>query len=721
MATLILTAVGTAIGGPIGGALGALAGQAVDNAVLKPKGRQGPRLSELAVQTSSYGTPIAKLFGTMRVAGTVIWATDLIERASTSGGGKGRGSTTTYSYSASFAVLLSARPIRSVGRIWADGKLLRGADGAFKAPVKFRLHTGGAEQAPDPLIASAEGIAQTPALRGQAYAVLEELALADFGNRIPSLTFEVTADDAPVASGMIAEEVSGGLVAGGEATIALGGYSAYGDSLRGVIDGLAGASGAWLASDGDALRLRTGAGAVVKIADAGVGTGARGGRGVRSIAPADTAPRVVTLQHYDAARDFQTGLQRAERPGAGNRSLRIELPAVIAAGAAKTMAAAALARFDVERERRVVTLDWRAIGIAPGGRVTIAGEGGQWRVRDWSLEAMVLKLELVRIARTAVPASATPGRVIAAPDLSAGTTILHAFEIPPTDDSVLAAPRLTIAAAGTGAGWRSAGLQLSSDGGVRWIPIGATRGPATLGRIAVAAGPAPSTLIDRRHVFEVILARDDMTLGDADDVALDAGANLALVGDELVQFGRAEPIEPTRWRLSELWRGRRGTEWAAGIAGAGDRFVLLERSTLAELPLPLAALGGTMRVMATGVGDGDLPVTVDVRITGASVLPPSPAHLSTGPATATMLPLSWVRRSRAGWRWLDGIDAPLAEESESYRVAAPGADGLGRDLSIIAPAATLPLASLAGAQTIEVRQIGTFGASRPAVLTLPEL
>ena len=121
MATLILTAVGSALGGPIGGAIGALAGQAIDGELFKPAARQGPRLTDLAVQTSTYGAQIPKLFGRMRVASTVIWATDLIEAKKTQGGGKGRSSTDTYSYSASFAVLLSARRIMRVERIWADG------------------------------------------------------------------------------------------------------------------------------------------------------------------------------------------------------------------------------------------------------------------------------------------------------------------------------------------------------------------------------------------------------------------------------------------------------------------------------------------------------------------------------------------------------------------------------------------------------------------------
>ena len=45
------------MGGPVGGAIGALLGNALDREVLfKPKGREGPRLAELRVQTSSYGT-----------------------------------------------------------------------------------------------------------------------------------------------------------------------------------------------------------------------------------------------------------------------------------------------------------------------------------------------------------------------------------------------------------------------------------------------------------------------------------------------------------------------------------------------------------------------------------------------------------------------------------------------------------------------------------------
>ena len=106
----------------MGGAIGALIGQSIDRELLAPP-RRGPRVGDLNVQTSSYGTQVPRVYGTMRVAGSVVWATDLVEREQ-SGGAKGQPDVS-YSYTVSFAVALSSRRASSVKRIWADGNLLR--------------------------------------------------------------------------------------------------------------------------------------------------------------------------------------------------------------------------------------------------------------------------------------------------------------------------------------------------------------------------------------------------------------------------------------------------------------------------------------------------------------------------------------------------------------------------------------------------------------------
>ncbi|NYT42456.1 hypothetical protein HZY97_16915 [Sphingomonas sp. R-74633] len=711
MATMVLTVAGGLIGGPLGAAIGAIAGNAIDHAIFKPKGREGPRLSDLKLQTSSYGTQLPKLFGTMRVAGSVIWATDLIEHRNRESGGKGQASTTTYSYTASLAVALSARPILGVGRIWADGQLLRGAAGDFKARTGFRLHLGGEDQAADPLIVAAEGAGQAPAHRGIAYAVFEDLELGPWGNRIPSLSFEVEADAAPIAAGDIA--VALGAVAASDPTVALAGFAAQGTSLAAVAEALAETAGGWF---GEGPALRCGTGDALTVDDPGMGGG---GRGNRAIAAATSVPGTLTLSHYDPARDYQIGVQRAGRAGTGLRETRIELPAAIDAGTARTLAEAALLRADTERTRRSVSLGWDALAVQPGARVRIAGAPGLWRVDGWKLEAMTVTLDCVALAPEMAAIPANSGRVLAAADTMIGQTLVHAFELPPIDDAASRVPRLAVAAAGSAGGWRGAALLLTTDDGAAWRAIGGTRGVAVLGTVVRAPGPAPATIEDRRNDVEVELAHAAMQLDDADTAALDSGANLTMLGDELIQFATAQSLGGRRWRLTGLWRGRRGTERAIASQAPGDRFVLLDADTLALVDLPASALGSTARVLAEGAGDASAAAAAEARIDGISLLPLAPVHLTARPLPDDGVQLRWVRRSRTDWAWRDGTDVAAEPDGECYRLSVIPEAGSGWSVDLRAAEATLSAAVCAEPLMIELRQIGAAGPSPAATLTLP--
>jgi len=716
MATLILTAVGQAFGGPIGGAIGSILGQAIDQRIFAPKARHGPRLGDLAVQTSSYGSFIPKLFGTMRVAGTVIWSTDLVESRSTGGGGKGRPKTVNYSYSASFAVALSARPILGVGRIWADGKLLRGEAGDFKSATGFRLHPGDEDQQADPLIAAAEAAA--PAYRGIAYAVFEDFQLEDYGNRIPSLTFEAAADAGAVTIGAIAEALSGGAVAAG-ATPALAGYAAAGDSVRGAIEALA---------DVVPLSLADGDGRLLLTAEGGepVALGADEEQGRREIVRRGLGqiPAEVSIAYHEPERDYQAGLQRAVRgDGLSARNAdRRALPAALSAGAAKALAEFRLAMLSTGRVTATVRLGWRRAALRPGGRVQLAGESGLWRVTRWTLGPMQVTLDLVRAGAGPLPdPAATPGRPVSQPDLPHGPTILHLLDLP-LADSPGAGPLLFAAAAGAQAGWRRAALMTSFDGGASWQAAGGTAAPAVLGTALDALPGAGSALFDDRASLEIELASDAMWLESRDDDALAGGANLAAVGGELIQFGAAQPVGDRRFRLSRLLRGRRGTEWAAGGHAAGEGFTLIDAGALVTLPAPAGSIGGEARVLATGISDDSETPAVVVAIEGASLRPPSPVHVRAIEAAAGAIAISWVRRSRQGWSWPNGSDAPLGEESERYRLAISGA-GFERFADCDGPSFlyTAALQAEDGAArplTVSISQIGTFAASRPAALIL---
>ena len=188
MAQVTLTAIGSAVGGEAGAAIGSAVGAMVDRAAidgLKPARQVGPRLSGVHVSSAAEGAPIPAVFGRGRIGGQVIWAARFRERRveRRTGGGKGGPRTEEAAYSLSFAVALGEGPIGGIGRVWADGKPMD------MSGVTMRLHHGGGDQAPDPLIEAVEGSA--PAYRGTAYVVFEDLALGPYGNRAPQLSFEV--------------------------------------------------------------------------------------------------------------------------------------------------------------------------------------------------------------------------------------------------------------------------------------------------------------------------------------------------------------------------------------------------------------------------------------------------------------------------------------------------------------------------------------------------
>lgn len=717
MATLILTAVGTALGGPIGGALGALAGQYVDQTILfAPKARQGPRLGDLSVQTSSYGSAIPKLFGTMRVAGTVIWSTDLIEHRGTSGGGKGRPKTVDYSYSASFAVALSGRPILGVGRIWADGKLLRGAAGDFKSATEFRLYRGGEDQPPDPLIASADGADQATAFRGIAYAMFEDFQLEDYGNRIPSLTFEVEADAGPVAIGAVAAALADGAIAAGS-TPAVAGYAASGDSVRGAVAALSDVVPMSLADDGETLVLAADHGTPALLSAAG-----ESGRRERIRRGAGALPGEVALTYYDVGRDFQAGLQRAIRAG-GCGADRRALPAALDAATAKALAEDRLGALRAGRDRLKLRRAWRDVAIRPGQCVELGGDAGRWKVERWTLGPMTVALELSRLAAGLSPGApaASAGEGVSEPDVSLGPTILRINDWPLGDEQGTKS-LLFVAAAGAAPGWRRAPLTLSYDGGESWQSLGGTAPAATLGSVLDTLAPAPSALFDTGAAIEVELVSDAMWLESRSDDALIGGANLAAVGDELIQFGSAEPLGARRFRLARLLRGRRGTEWAAGGHAPGDDFTLIDSASLVTIEVPHGMIGGDARVMASGIGDLDDPPVASTGIAGESLRPPSPVHLVARENGTGDLAISWVRRSRQGWAWQSGSDTPLGEESELYRLTL-SRTGFVREVPLGAPAYLYTAAARAadgsdGPLLISVVQAGTFAPSRPATLLL---
>lgn len=716
MATLVLTTVGSALGGPVGGALGSLVGGSIEQG-LTGRRRRGPRMGDLSVQTSSYGSPIPRIYGTMRVAGTVIWATDLREEETIEGGGKGSPERLAYSYSANLAVALSSRPIRSVGRIWADGKLIRGEAGDFKVKTGFRLARGIEDQAVDPLIASVETISLAPAYRGLALAIFEDFELAEFGNRIPMLTFEVMADEDPQTLGRLLTDVSGGVIETDSAA-PVRGFAAHGSSMRDAIEPLVALSGIQLADEAGHLRAREAGGSFL-IASEELGCAAEEttAKVERERAPVSTMLASLTMNFYDQDRDYQAGQAYASAGQPGRREEQVELPAVLRAVEARHMVESTIARRFQTSEKLKLRLPPSRMAMKPGDKVRLAGEGRSWSVAAVSIERMAVVIE-AEPASTTIPAlPADGGRPVSEPDVAIGRSKLALFELPADGDAPASSPIGFLAAINEGR-WKALPIELQ----LAAVPLpGVMLGRRTvIGRAVTRLDARAPAILDQLSTVTIELESGSPPLFNADRDALTAGANLALIGDELIQFGSAEQLAAGRFRLSNLLRGRRGTEWAVGDHVPGEIFCQIDRSTIGVAELPASAVGAMLTATAHGIGDVAPLPQASRAVTAEAMRPPSPCNLQIGRAGPN-LTVSWTRRSYRNWAWTDDVGDRLDDFPERYRLTLQG-----RDSEVVMETSARSI-EFAPQQTpgragetigISVVTIGPAAVSRPATATI---
>ncbi|MGV3770839.1 MAG: phage tail protein, partial [Sphingobium phenoxybenzoativorans] len=446
----------------------------------------------------------------------------------------------------------------------------------------------------------------------------------------------------------------------------------------------------------------------------------------RARTPAEAVPVRLALRHYDPARDYQAGMQKAVRPGPGRREASVDLPEAMAAGAARTLAHDRLAAQWAARRRLALTCGWEALVHAPGDIVTVEGAPGRWRIAETEWEAMGVRLTLEgQAGGSAGMLPASGGAGVSQPDLPHGATVLMLADLPVLSDAPPAAPVVVAAAAGESEGWRRAALFTVTPGTGQAVAAGGTAPAAAMGMVAAATGDGSAMLFDMTTMIEVEMLADGMTLHPADDAALINGANLCLVGRELIQFGSAVQTGPRRFRLSRLLRGRRGTEWATGGHGAGELLLMIEQDRLAAVADDAVHVGAALSMLAIGIGDA-VPAEATLMVTGEALIPLPPVHVAQEPDGAGGVTVRWVRRSRAGWRWLDGVDAPLGEESERYALRLMDGGVTVRSAETAAPLWTYSAAMIAadaaaghgGPLRLDIRQAGAQAVGRAASVML---
>ena len=174
-------------GGQLGRFLGNNLGKLIENQILyseESDNYHNNHLIEEKIKLQDYGKPIDLIFGQCRLLGNIIWALPIEEREVNIAILPNFKEASNRVF-ANFAVALCEGVIDDVITIWFDNEMVDLSN------FTYRVYKGTETQRPDPLIALHEGHTNTPAFRGIAYIVFENLPLETFNNKIPNFSFEV--------------------------------------------------------------------------------------------------------------------------------------------------------------------------------------------------------------------------------------------------------------------------------------------------------------------------------------------------------------------------------------------------------------------------------------------------------------------------------------------------------------------------------------------------
>lgn len=280
-----------------------------------------------------------------------------------------------------------------------------------------------------------------------------------------------------------------------------------------------------------------------------------------------------------------------------------------------------------------------------------------------------------------------------------GPTLSYLLDIPPLRDDDYDDYGFIWVADGVLDDWSGAALLRSPDGTTFDVKSTISSG-GVLGQATTALGDwAGGNVFDETNVLRVEVSG---TLETKTELQVLNGANVAVVGDEIIQFKNADLVSTGVYDLSGLLRGRMGTEWAMDSHAINERFAIVASDSSKFIQVPTVDFNAN-RIWASLTLGKTIEHAVRTNITYAAnnQKPLSPVQIGAGSAGyGTAWTINWVRRSRYRWQWLDGVDVGADEDSYDFEVA------------ILDGATTVRTISVTAAQTAQytnAQQVTDFG------------
>lgn len=383
-------------------------------------------------------------------------------------------------------------------------------------------------------------------------------------------------------------------------------------------------------------------------------------------------PRTLSVNYIAKSADYQQGTQEAMRQIADTGETKtVSLAVVLDNTVARQIAETLLYLEWVERVSFSFALTIKYLYLEPGDIITITD--GQFshsiRIRKKRFFGQSIVFEGVASDVSTFSQNVSGGEV----DVSSvgifdpGNTTLQLLDIPllrTTDNDA----GFYLAVGRENARWRGATTFRSADD-VSYNTLTSSPTPTIMGTTLTALPDGPHWYMDRVNFVDIELIYNDQLTSTTEANLLDS-VNSCVIGDEIVQFQTATLIGTRQYRLTNLLRGRLGSEQHKATHVIGDRFVMLSPGgNLARISDGSSLIGAERYYKPVSVGQDISSVTAQTFTNNARGLKPwAPAHFKGERQSNKDWIFNWLRRPRFGGSWLNNADVPLVEETEEYTV-----------------------------------------------------
>jgi len=409
------------------------------------------------------------------------------------------------------------------------------------------------------------------------------------------------------------------------------------------------------------------------------------------ITPSNDVPMEVQLEYKDAAREYQTNVAKAKRtlvPESTSQSEQVspkKLATVMTEQESSDLAKRWLIEQWIGRQTTEIKLLPRNLLLDPTGLVTIpAAITGDLDATarldsfnvgsNFAIEAKTSREDINTYTRTADISASDAFQKQAVP--SASSSKLFIFDTNLLRDEDGSASIGTGFYVGFGAyddGWNGATLFKNNFG--EWDVVTSLDTALTWGSTTSVLADASDSYAtwNRDQTLNVSIAAGN-TLSSVTKEQVYAGMNAAAVrsttGWEVIQFTTATDNGGGQWTISELLRGRRGTEIHVANHVTGSNFVLLEQANLTRVSLPISDIGQIHEYRAVSTSqDFDDAFSDSTLIEGNDAKPYATTHIEAVALAGDDVLVRCIRRSRIGGRTGWGVlqesvnpDPPLSLE-----------------------------------------------------------